>query len=660
MISHQEHTLAGDPGSSYRGVPEEGTSEGARKKSQNDSERTGSIETRNHRSSHGFDQSDPTSNKNNSNAHTNSPKRLQTKKRPVLVTPTRTQQPTNTPPPKQAKNNNITMSGDESGQESHIDSNVSGDEGDDSGEEEGGQTVRIGNMDFKVEDVQKLFGNKEGVGAFLKGIEKYFKGKENKTAKMLKMVLDKTTANDGELDWLTDPQELADFVYKQLYGVIVVKKDIYLFASIVGRFKQTVHMLLQCITSTKTGSGSSSGGQAFIKNVANVIIFAAFSFTHGYDNKETKVIMTTKTGRIKKDHDEHPHMKIQRTPHYGWPTKANKKKSKSGTSKQGAIYLADLVANTKTYKERLSGDTIRIAKKYERCENMGKPEREDMTGPVVVLAIILCHALMKKKGKANAPGVGKMVLRLNKIMEGCSIYGYRQQFTEKRINPVYDSPIPSTGKGGGRFMPEIFFVAEIFCMKGHKKLSAETSKTNKRATVDRGEDGPEATGWEDVVEHLQKTPPGDVKFAEGSVAKNNFDDSLETAIFKESQYNVLLGLDDAVPRYVDFNCLRTMLSEPGENDEIPDCNLRPPAEGLPEDDDDLLTEDDDDDVAVTTVAAAPPELREQLLATAPERQNPGTTSGNPTDVVATEEGDNDGAPPRKQPRKSRNPAPRYS
>ena len=535
------------------------------------------------------------------------------------MTPASTKKRTNTTP-KQFEPTNITMSDEDSN--------------------DGGE-FEIGDIQFDVGKVKQIFDEKKGGGlGLLNDIQTYFEGAENKTAKLLEMVLVKTEENNRKLDWLADQERLRDFLYKELRGVIVREKDIYFFASLVGRFKQTVIMLLQMVTADT----DSKTGQGLMDNIATMILFTGFAIIKGYDNKETEETMTTPLGNTRKDRDQKPKVKAERTPHCGWPFQRGKNKH---------IYLGLLVAGNGSYLTKTSGERITIpADEMEkiRCNNMGKGQREDVAGPLVVLEILLFEALVRTVGRkwyglaSSKNGVAKSVPSLSEIMTTKSIEGYNQYFAGKKMKKgvICDCPMPAKeNKRGRRFLPEVYFHASIFCMKG--KTVFNRSKTNKKATVAREADEPEPTGWEEALETWLASDEFKEKMAEGTVARKNFDRSLETAIFKESQYDVLLGLVEGQDaRYVDFNPLESLLSEPGDNDEIPDCNLRPPPETGEE-----------------NVAVAPPELQAQLRATAPERQNPGATSGNPADVVPTEEGDNDGAPPEKRARKSRNQNPNY-
>ena len=509
--------------------------------------------------------------------------------------------------------------------------------------------IKIWNIKFDVEKVASLCGNKKGGGEeLLQAIKTYLKGVcgQNKTALTLKKILRATEENSNNglsLDWMTDKAKLEKFVYEELKGSVVEESNIYFFASISGR---TIHHVVLALMYVRSKMVGQTGG-GLMDSLEGFIGKACYALTAGYRNTLEKSQKKDDQGRQLVDLTGGNKIDITEwTPYCGFPSLSVKHNNM-------ALTLRELVCRAKHMKKQ---NKCEITDNGRRCTGMSALQRQDVAGPLLIFMIFATEAFIQKIGRLNnwhgkeyKNGFAKRFLSIEKVLDspvGASL----QKFLSSPENktPLWDPQFPEDkGIGPSPIMPEVYFVVSFHCVHGKKeRLPGKKSSTNKRHLVDDGNTELTTTGWEDNYKNWKSH---EEKMAEGSDRKVNYDKAMETALFLPAQYDVLLGgyAGNNTPRYVDFNCMKYPTIENWNEGTglLINWNLRPPAAaGAP---------------VVAAVAAAPPELREQLLATAPERQNPGATSGNPTDVVATEDGENDGAPPMKQARTSRNPAPNY-
>ena len=107
--------------------------------------------------------------------------------------------------------------------------------------------------------------------------------------------------------------------------------------------------------------------------------------------------------------------------------------------------------------------------------------------------------------------------------------------------------------------PEICFLAETICVYNSRTIKPQKDD--------------EKLGWGTYFEQLSQQ----LEENEDDKCKRNLEECLKTALFREDQYNLLLGIGNNHARYVKFHSRpHPLTNHDGKEWHIPDCNLYPP------------------------------------------------------------------------------------
>ena len=364
------------------------------------------------------------------------------------------------------------------------------------------------------------------------------------------------TAVDGESEgdedgilWMCDPKRLGDFCYQKLcyQYKIIPKKDMPLFASIVGRILKAHYSYWQLIRAN-TDSNASRGVYNFL---SKLIVLALHAYLRGYDNTTTPVV-----------------------PYFGWPNCMKKPKSGKKNNKTPD----DEKKIPATIEELLEG-----IGKTEGFLNQGlnKNQIKERAAPMVVVLVRLLAAMSVKMGLEPDEGLG-WGQKPNGVVAPIYIL---DKWMQSNIWDIFDPIISSAvvtqdncalkegnehkgvvagadvSKGKKKPNPEICVIAEFVPIHNQKTLKHDANDDKH--------------GWQHYLDDIKNASSE----KEEDKCYKNLLHSLQTPLFHPTQFNALTGKDGREPRYVAFNSKPLSLMKHGNGNRewfIPDCNLYPP------------------------------------------------------------------------------------